>query len=68
MAILHYVKPEGNHLHVCEPPESPEKKYGRGTVWECEGCGRQAQLNYDEKDGWVWSSLEGKDYFPRRQS
>ena len=65
MAILHYVKPEGNHL--CEPPKSPEKKYGRGTIWECDECGRQAQLNYDEKDGWVWTFMEGKDYFPRQR-
>lgn len=60
MGIVKLVQPPAHH--TCAPPPNPEETYGLGTVWACEVCGKQAQLAYDQRDGFTWQWLLNKDY------
>jgi len=65
MAILKKVEPAGDHQ--CEPPANPQKKYGIGTVWECDVCGKQARLEHDQREGWIWLWLLPGKYLPSQR-
>lgn len=60
MAILKKVEPAGNHQ--CQTPKNPEMDYGAGTVWECDKCWRQAILDHDQREGWIWVWLPKAKY------
>jgi hypothetical protein len=62
MGIVKAVFPKGSH--VCQTPKNPEKQYGFGTVWECDECGKQAKLENNQREGWIWVWLVRKDYVP----
>ncbi len=66
MAILKEVQPHGNHR--CTPPDHPEESYGRGTVWECDDCGKQARLENDQREGWIWVWMLPPEYLPSSRS
>ncbi len=64
MSILKVVGPRGDHQ--CETPKDPEKQYGAGSVWECDECGKQAELQNDQRDGWHWVWILPGDYLPSK--
>ena len=43
--------------HICSPPCcNPESKYGIGTIWKCDICGRRAEFE-DDLDGYLWQCI-----------
>ena len=65
MAILRHVDPKSKHK--CELPEHPEEKHGEGTVWECNGCGKQFRLDYNHLDEWIWAVMSEANYLPSQR-
>ena len=65
MAILKHVEPNGEH--TCEPPKNPEKEYGRGAVWECDGCGKQYVLGVNMYYRFEWFLMLKAAYLPSQR-
>ena len=66
MAILKKVEPRGDHR--CDKPSDPQKRYGRGTIWECDECGNQFRLESDQREGWIWVEMAPENYLPSQRS
>ena len=44
--------------HYCTLPKPNTKKYWFGTIWECDECHRQYELQDDQRDGPFWMPIQ----------
>ena len=60
MGYVHIV--EVPAVHWCSKPHGAEHKYGKGTIWECDVCGKRYVLSYkysgDQREsGYYWELM-----------